>query len=155
MNTLTEQIAYQLNEFYSGDQWVTENFENKVALLDAETALKRIPGFNHNIAEIVEHMAAWRYFVYRKLQGDTEFDIIDNTTADWPEPEAWQLTLNNFYQSQSSLTKALNEFPAERLGDIVPGRSYDFAYLIKGILQHDYYHYGQIGCLIAAQEKGI
>jgi uncharacterized damage-inducible protein DinB len=151
MNTLKEHIIHQLNEFYGGDQWVTENFEKKVAVLEAEAALKRIPGFNHNIAEIVEHMAAWRYFGFRKLQGDIEFDIVDNTAADWPEAETWDLTLNNFYQSQCSLIKALNEFPAERLGDNVPRRSYDFAYLINGILQHDYYHYGQIGCLIAAQ----
>ncbi|WP_316813395.1 DinB family protein [Pedobacter heparinus] len=153
MNGFKEQIIYQMNEFYSGDPWVTENFEHKVATMDADTALKRIPDFNHTIAEIVEHMAAWRYFAVRKLKGDTEFDIIDNTNSDWPEVDSWEFTLNNFHQSQCSLIEALNNFQDEKWTTIVPQREYNFRYLLNGVLQHDYYHYGQIGCLIAAQEK--
>lgn len=153
MNTFKQNIIHQLNEFYSGDPWVTENFEHKVAILDAGTAMNKVPGFSHNIAGIVNHMTAWRYFGIKKLNGDAEFDIIDNTVADWPEVDSWELTLINFFQSQQDLVSALNGFSEDKWYDTVPRRSYNFAYLLNGILQHDYYHYGQIGCLIAAQQK--
>ena len=155
MNTFKQNMIYQLNQFYSGDQWVTENYERKVAILDARAAMNKIPAFNHTISEIVNHMAAWRYFVVKKLNGDAEFDIIDNTAADWPEVDSWELTLINFSQSQQDLISALNRFSDDKWKDTVPGRSYDFTELTNGILQHDYYHYGQIGCLIAAEKKEL
>lgn len=153
MITFKQNIIHQLNEFYSGEQWVTENFQRKVAILDARTAMNKVKFFNHTICEIVNHMTAWRYFAVKKLNGDAEFDIIDNTAADWPEIDSWELTLNKFFQSQQDLISGLNHFSDDRWYDTVPGRPYDFAYLANGILQHDYYHYGQIGCLIAAQQK--
>lgn len=153
MDTLKEQIIAQLTEFHKGDEpWVTESFEDKVAILTAEKALKKLPAFNHTIAEIVAHMTAWRNFVSKKLQGDVTFDITDNTKSDWPDAVSWAETLNDFRQSQAILIHALNNFPDHKWKDIVPMRSYDFSYLVKGIVQHDYYHYGQIGCLIAAQK---
>lgn len=153
MDTLKEQFIQQLTEFYSGDPWVTENFENKVATLNADKALKRVPAFNHNIAEIVAHMAAWRNFVAKKLQGDITFNITDNTESDWPNADSWEEILNNFRQSQAVLIRSLNDFSDNKWKNPVPTRSYDFIYLVKGIVQHDYYHYGQIGCLIAAQQN--
>ncbi|SMC48357.1 DinB family protein [Pedobacter africanus] len=153
MDTLKKQIIQELTVFYSGDPWVTENFEYKVATLNAETALQRISAFNHNIAEIVAHMTAWRNFVIKKLQGDITFNIVDNTKGDWPDANSWEETLSNFRLSQADLIRSLNNFSDNKWKETVPTRSYDFIYLVKGIVQHDYYHYGQIGCLIAAQKK--
>lgn len=152
MNNLKEQIIEQVNEFYNGDQWVSENFINKVAILTPEMALKRIPAFNHTISELVAHMTAWRNFVSRKLQGDAAFDIEDNTKSDWPDADSWTDTLKDFEESQAFLIRSLSNFREDQWEAIVPTRSYNFAYMVKGVVQHDYYHYGQIGCLIAAQQ---
>ena len=150
LKALTERIIQQLNNFYNGNSWVTDNFQKKILSLPGDVAMKKVPGNTHSIAALVCHINAWRNFVLQKLTGSDDYDIEDNSLADWPVPVEWDAVCKEFEACHFDLIKAIKTFPAEKLNDTVSKRSYSFIYLLNGIVEHDYYHYGQIGAVLAA-----
>ncbi len=151
METYSEstRIVRQLSDFYEEDNWVTENFKQKVLSISSGDALRNVNGHTHAIAALVAHMYTWRYFVLQKLTGNDSYDIKDNSEDDWPIVEDWHKLTQEFDDCHQALIKAIRSFPADRLDDIVPLRRYTFSYLINGILEHDFYHSGQIGSILA------
>ena len=149
----TDRIIRQLNDFYSEDNWVTANFKTKVLSLSSDHALQRVSGHTHSVADQVAHMLAWRNFVLQKLTGNDDFDITDNSSDDWPEVKDWSTLVKKFDETHSKLIHAIKTFPSEKLGDTVPLRDDTFTYLLNGILEHDYYHAGQIGAVLAETKR--
>ena len=74
------------------------------------------------------------------------------TERDWPalgddSAEGWFDAQDKLFEDAEKLAHAIEECEDAKLGDIVPGRSYDFYYLFHGIVQHSLYHGGQIAIL--------
>lgn len=146
------RVKIQLSEFYNGSSWVTENFRTKVLSLESDYVSTKIPGHSHSVEQLVAHMASWRNFVVQKLTGNSDFDITDNSAQDWPDNE-WKTARAEFESCHENLLTAIENFPIDRWTATVPGRKYSFLFMINGIVEHDYYHYGQIGSLMAALKK--
>lgn len=148
--SVADRVKKQLAGFYEGDAWVTDNFSIRVLPLAPGKALQKVPGHNHSVAQLVGHITAWRNFVVQKLTGNDHYDIEDNSPEDWPRAEDWEAVSEAFKLCHENLIKEIDNFPPERWNSKVPGREYSFIYLVCGIVEHDYYHYGQIGGLLAA-----
>ena len=156
LKPVVDRAKAQLSDFYNGNSWVTNNFKDKVLSIKDTEALIKIQGHSHSVAQLVGHINAWRNFALQKLTGNNEYDIEDNSIADWPEPDDWNMIRREFELCNENLLKAIDNFPVDRWNSIVPGRNYSFIFLITGIIQHDYYHYGQIGSLLAGiRFKGL
>lgn len=153
IKAIVERAKKQLKEFYTGNPWVTDNFNKKVLSIKADKALKKIPAHSHSVAELIAHMNAWRNFIIQKLTGNDDYDIEDNSVIDWPKPLDWPAVCKEFELCQQNLLSAISNFPIERWNTTVPARNYSFIHLLYGIIEHDYYHYGQIGSLMAGIEK--
>ena len=153
LKAIIDRVSKQLSDFYNGDLWVTDNLQKKIFSLAPGVALKKVMGHSHSIAEQIGHITAWRNFGVQKLTGNNKFDIEDNSAEDWPEPVNWDTTRKEFETIHQNLLTALKNFPIEQLHTMVPGRNYSFTFLINGIVEHDYYHYGQIGSVLAAIRK--
>lgn len=153
MEAIVERIKRQLSDFYDGNCWVTDNLGNKVLSINQEVALMKIQGFNHSVAELVGHITAWRNFFLQKLIGNDKYDIIDESKVNWPDAEDWNVIVEEFKLCHKDLLSAIEKFSIERWNTKVPLRNYSFIYLANGIVQHDYYHYGQIGSVLAAVKK--
>ena len=153
LKALTERVIKQLSDFYNGDNWVTDNLEKKVFTLASAMALQKVQGHSHSIAELVGHIIAWRNFGLQKLTGNDDYDIEDNSAGDWPQPIDWDAIRKEFEVCHKDLLAAIKNFPSERWHSTVPLRDYSFMYLINGIVEHDYYHNGQIGSVLAAIKK--
>jgi uncharacterized damage-inducible protein DinB len=153
IKAVVEWAKTQLAEFYNGNPWVTDNFSHKVLSIGPGEALKKIQGHNHSVAQLVGHLTAWRNFALQKLTGNNEYDIKDDSAIDWPEPNDWNAICSEFELCHQSLLTAIENFPAHLWNSRVAGRNYSFIYLISGIIQHDYYHCGQIGSVLAAIKK--
>ena len=153
IKAVVERAKSQLAEFYNGDSWVTDNFSKKVLSIESGEALKKIQGHNHSVAQLVGHITAWRNFALQKLIGNNDYDVEDQSAVDWPEPNDWNVICGEFELCHQNLLTAIENFPVDRWNSSVPGRNYSFLYLITGIIQHDYYHYGQIGSVLAAIKK--
>jgi uncharacterized damage-inducible protein DinB len=150
IKVVVERAKTQLTDFYNGDSWVTDNFNTKVLSIEPFEALKKIQGHNHSVAQLVGHINAWRNFALQKLTGNNDYDIDDESTENWPEPNDWNVIHGDFESCHQNLLTAIENFPVDRWNSMVPGRNYSFLYLITGITEHDYYHYGQIGSVLAA-----
>ena len=150
IKALTERILKQLNDFYDGNSWVTDNMKKKIFSLEPSIAFKKAANHSHSVAQQIAHIIAWRNFVVQKLTGNGNFDIEDNSLNDWPEPSDWNALIKEFKTHHENLIAAIKNFPVEQWNSKVPGRNYSFIYLINGIVEHDYYHYGQIGAVLAA-----
>ena len=153
LDAIKERVITQLEDFYSGGNWVAENFEQKVFSLPLAKAIIKPDGHSHSVAQLTAHIHAWRNFVLQKLEGNDHFDIEDNSDSDWPPASDWDAIKKDFKNGHQRMIAAIKKFPVEQLKLQVPGRKYSYLFLINGIVEHDYYHYGQIGSVMAALKR--
>jgi uncharacterized damage-inducible protein DinB len=153
LKTLVERVLKQLDDFYNGDSWVTDKLGINVFSHTPVVAFKKVSGHSHSVAQQVAHINAWRNFAVQKLTGNDKFDIEDNSPKDWPEPVEWNAVKKEFETCHENLLTAIKNFPDEKWHATVPLRSYSFIYLLNGVVEHDYYHFGQINVLLAAIRK--
>ena len=141
-----KSLIRMLQHTYEKNAWhgpaVKEVLEN-VTQADAH---KRLPD-SHSIIELVAHMAAWRIFVVKKLQSNTDYKVTDE--MNFPAPTEWTKTLEELDASQTRLLDALKGFDSSKLYDPVPHGSYNYNFytLLHGIIHHDLYHTGQIALI--------
>ena len=141
-----KHIVKVLQHTYEKNAWhgpaVKEVLEN-VTPADAQKRLSD----SHSIIELVAHMTAWRLFVVKKLQGNTEYKVTDE--MNFTTPTDWVKVIEELDASQARLIEALKSFDSSKLYDPVPHGSYNYNFytLLHGIIHHDLYHAGQIALL--------
>lgn len=153
--TNSPKITYfvqQLEGLYTGNNWVAVGAESILDTIDAGTASqKKLPN-RHTILEILQHTNAWRTFLLKRLQGDREFDLSQDDGVEWPEnlqtgPEVWEKARRTYKELHLAILDNLKKCDDRLLSQRVAKRQYDFGVLINGIIQHDFYHFGQISLL--------
>jgi uncharacterized damage-inducible protein DinB len=143
-------IAKLLGHAFEGDAWhgpaVLELLEDVDA---ASAAAKPLPDV-HSIWELVLHIAVWDGAALRRLDGKTfqpegtaNFPVVPNR----PTEAAWKRTIADAKRTHDVLVKTVAALPESRLQDRVPGKKYDFYFMLHGIAQHELYHAGQIAIL--------
>jgi uncharacterized damage-inducible protein DinB len=148
MNEL-EAAAEQLRQVHEGPAWHGPSMREALEGVNADIASRRPPGGAHSIWELVLHVAQWEQLMLQSLQGGK----IPNVTPEQDFPasgqgeQAWRDLLRRFDEGNRRLRDAMRSFPEGRLRDTVPGREYDFAFLVRGAAQHTIYHAGQISIL--------
>jgi uncharacterized damage-inducible protein DinB len=151
MNTEIARIAYVLQQTYDGQPWHGSSVMSTLQNISVSQAYAHPLPDCHSIAELVKHVTAWRIFVWEKLRGNANYDI-STPEQDWPvtvdKTEAsWQQSLVALEVSQQKLLEILSKAKDEKLAETVPGREYNFYFLLHGIIQHDLYHLGQMAML--------
>jgi len=145
-----KHLIKMLQHTYEKNAWhgpaVREVLEN-VTSIDAQ---KKLPN-SHSIIELVAHMTAWRVFVVKKLQGNTDYKVTDE--MNFTTPTDWEKVLEELDASQDRLLEALRGFDSSKLYEPVPHGSYNYNFytLLNGIIHHDLYHAGQIALLKKVQ----
>jgi len=102
----------------------------------------------------VLHIAAWDGAVLRRLHSNVpvELDDAENFPAVTDTTEAaWRQAVARTKQVHEQLITDVSAFPESRLGEIIPGKDYDFTNMLLGVVQHELYHAGQIALLKKAQ----
>lgn len=159
MKSLKDQLIAKLNEVFEGTPWFGESLRSKLSEVDYQLVNKTLDHSKNSIAIIVQHLINWRVFVIQKLEGNEGFDIEMNSEEDWTmifvENELeWKNLLKQLLETQVTILKLLDAQEDDSfLEQIVLGRRYNFDYLLEGLLQHDVYHFGQIGLLYAHFKK--
>lgn len=146
MSNEIQRIKGLLRHIYFGPAWHGPAVMEVIADLPVEKLTRRIEKSN-NIAELVYHMASWRIYAIKKLEGDVDYDVDDETNflkLDHVSEKEWEILLDRLESSQEKLAHILEAIPESKLMEKVPGRQYNFYFLLHGIIQHDLYHLGQI-----------
>lgn len=148
--TPKEQLLADLENVFAGEPWYGESMLTILEGISSEKAMKPVGG--RRIYTLLLHMLAWRSYLLRQLQGESDFDIEVNSSADWPPyqnegPAIWPRALASLKENQQHLLTMVRSFSEEQLMETVPRRRFSFAFLINGVIQHDVYHLGQIALL--------
>jgi uncharacterized damage-inducible protein DinB len=150
-------IASELRKVFEGDAWHGPAVCDVLEGVSAEqAAAKPIPDA-HSIWELTLHIAAWVEHSRHAIDGKP-LPLQLDTPEDWPHVSAtdaagWKQTQERAFDSAKEMVQAIEKFPAERITDTVPGRSYDFRQLFHGIVDHCVYHVGQIALLKKIKSK--
>jgi uncharacterized damage-inducible protein DinB len=142
-------IAEQLRRAFDGDAWHGPALLELLQDIDAaKAAAKPLPDV-HSIWELVLHVAVWDAAAGRRLSGEitqptgiANFPIVPK-----PTEAAWRKTIANTKRTHDLLVKTVGALPESRLRERVPGKKYDFYFMLHGVVQHELYHAGQIAIL--------
>jgi uncharacterized damage-inducible protein DinB len=142
-------IADQLRRAFDGSAWHGPALLELLADVDAVTAAaKPLPGV-HSIWELVLHIAVWDSVAGRRLGGEKlqptgvrNFPRVAKLTE-----AAWRKAVAHLKRTHDALVKNVAALPDSRLCDRVPGKRYDFYFMLHGVMQHELYHAGQIAIL--------
>ena len=103
----------------------------------------------HTIAELISHMTAWKGWVVKVLNGETDYTIEINSQQDWPKHESlsedeWKGLIDTFKQKHEELASMVDGLSEEKLSTIIPGKPFPYSAIVHGALDHDVYHSAQI-----------
>jgi hypothetical protein len=151
MNTECRRIADQLRRAFAGDPWHGPALRDLLNGVTAEQANARPVRGAHSIWELGLHIELWARVALETVQG-APLPRLYGTEKDWPavadaSNAAWTEAVATLFSTAESLAQAIEGLTDARLQETVPGRKYDFYYLLHGVVQHSLYHGGQIALL--------
>jgi uncharacterized damage-inducible protein DinB len=149
-------IAEQLRRAFEGNAWHGPALLELLRDMDAATAAAKPLPDVHSIWELVMHIAAWDNAASRRLAGEkwqpegtANFPVVPK-----PTEGAWRKAVADAKRAHDVLVKTVAALPDSRLRERVPGKKYDFYFMLHGVAQHELYHAGQIAILKKASLKG-
>jgi uncharacterized damage-inducible protein DinB len=156
-----EALREDLRRVYDGEPWHGSSIRDVLKGVDADTAaLRSIPNA-HNIWELVLHMTGWTREVASRVRGADA----KSPPEDWPTPRpgggeaAWRSAQDELADAHKDLEKAVDSLKPEDLlrwigdqRDPALGAGLTVGTVVRGLLQHDAYHEGQIALLRRAAE---
>ncbi len=147
-NKLTP-IIKSLKDTFNGDAWHGPNLQEILKDITAEQSLHKI-GNSHNIAELVHHIYAWRFYVIQHLENKNDYEVPDDFNfikIETINDNHWNELKSQLTESQIIILKYLEASDDTLLDKIVGGREFNYTKLLHGLIHHDVYHAGQIRLL--------
>lgn len=146
-----ERVVANAADCFDGKPWYGTSTMSIIDMVSYSQVNIRPEGFSKSIAGLLRHMIAWRVFTIKRLRGLAEFTIDSKSAENWNSSNVtekeWKGLLKLLKKTQEALVDAFENLQSENLTQGVPGSIYNKDYLIRGIIQHDVYHLGQIAVL--------
>jgi uncharacterized damage-inducible protein DinB len=136
----------QIESTFRGRSWHGPNMIQVLEGVSVEKARLRPLSTRHNIWELVNHINYWMNVGIRGLNGEK----LSNPEGieDWPligvTEEEWRESVTDLERTVNTLLNILLDFPATKLEENVPGKTFTYRTLLHGVLHHNLYHMGQI-----------
>jgi uncharacterized damage-inducible protein DinB len=131
------------------DAWHGPGLKKILTGISAAKALEcPLPDYR-SIWELVLHISKWEEVFRIRLEGQL---ISEPEEGDWPPvydrtEAAWQQALKFLDAAHERLIDVVSNLNDSDLTRPVPGKDYDLAYMLHGIVRHHVYHAGQIALL--------
>jgi uncharacterized damage-inducible protein DinB len=140
-----ERLAGALDEAFDGEPWYGPSVVAALTGTSAELALDvPVPGA-HRIADVVRHLAWWKDVVCRRLHGDP---VTEANEADWPPLDhgttTWTELLGELRRAHEELVTTVLALDAAGLDRAVTGQAISMRTMLRGAIDHDIYHAGQL-----------
>lgn len=141
------QIANQFREVILNGTWIANtNFKHQLTGLNWEIATAKINSLN-TIADLARHIHYYIKGLKNVIKGGA-LDIKDSHSFDFSpiqsQPE-WESFLNLFWDDAEEFASLIEQMPDEKLNQSFADEKYG-TYLrnVDGMIEHSYYHLGQI-----------
>ncbi len=146
----TEQIANRFREVLLNGTWVANtNFKAQLSDVNWKQATHKIGSLN-TIAALTFHIHYYIAGVLKVLEGGA-LDIRDKYSFDMPpitSEEEWQKLLNQLWRDAAQFADRVEELPEEKLDEFFVDPKYgNYRRNIDGMIEHSYYHLGQISLI--------
>jgi len=143
----TYEIAKRCREVFLNGTWIANtNYRHQLTGLSWEIATATIHSFN-TIALLAQHIHYYIQGVSQVFRGGS-LDIRDKYSFDFPPIESqndWESFLNRFFQDAETFASLIEQMPEGKLDEIFVDEKYGtYQRNIDGIIEHGYYHLGQI-----------
>ncbi|MDQ2668963.1 MAG: DinB family protein [Gemmatimonadota bacterium] len=144
-----KSLASRVGRAFTGPAWHGAPLSELLADVTFTEAAAHPFDDVHSIAELVGHIGAWTGVAERRLGGDA---VVPDETDQWPDIDAananaWASAIAACLAAHESLMRAVAAVDERHLATAVPGHDYDAATMVRGIVEHDAYHGGQIAML--------
>ena len=143
----TEEIANRFREIIFNGTWVANtNYNHQLANLDWETATKQVGSLN-TIAALAQHIHYYINGINNVFRGGT-LDIKDIYSFDFPAIQSqndWEVFLSRFWNDSEEFASFIEKMPEEKLDSVFVDAKYGtYRRNIDAMIEHSYYHLGQI-----------
>lgn len=143
---ITRKLAQHLRDLHFGGNWTEVDLKSTLADMTWQQALTKVNGFN-TIATLVFHCNYYVNRVIPVLQGGP-LDATDKDAFTHPPIHSaadWQRLLEKAWAEAEQLAGLIEQLPAEKLDETFVQEKYGTYYRnLQGIIEHTYYHMGQI-----------
>jgi hypothetical protein len=141
------EIARRFREVILNGTWVANtNYEHQLTGLSWEIATTKFNSLN-TIAALAQHIHYYIKGVKSVFKGGS-LEIKDKFSFDFPPPQSqneWENFLAIFFSDAEEFASLIEQMPEEKLKEVFVDKKYGtYQRNIDGIIEHSYYHLGQI-----------
>ena len=143
----TQQIAKQFREVILNGTWIANtNYKHQLTGLSWEIATTKFNSLN-TIAVLAQHIHYYIKGIKNVFKGGS-LDIKDKYSFDFQPIQSqteWQNFLTKFWNDAEEFASLIEQMPEEKLKEVFVDEKYGtYQRNIGGIIEHSYYHLGQI-----------
>lgn len=149
MNKETQYIIKTFESTLSGQPWFGRAVYEILGEIDESIVTMKPNEASHSLLELIWHMNTWAEFVLGSLESRTAGEMKTIEANDWrgidPVTNSWKKGIAQLKETHSRIMELLGKKSDDNfLGDIVPGRQFNFRFMLHGLIQHNIYHLGQV-----------
>lgn len=141
------QLAHRFREVILNGTWIANtNFKHQLADLNWKVATAKTGSLN-SIAVLAQHIHYYIGGIKKVLQGGP-LDISDKFSFDFPpieSQEQWNAFLEKFWTDSEEFALLTEQLPDDKLTEAFVDEKYgSYRRNIDGMIEHSYYHLGQV-----------
>lgn len=145
----TQQIADSYHAATIKGAWHGPSLADLIAKITPEIAATAPTPGAHTATALLQHILLWNERV-REASESKPMPAWE-PEREWAEPPIpWNDLVPRWNRSRDLLEAKIRDFPVEELAKQVPGRTYSYEWMFRGIVQHTIYHSGQIAMILSA-----
>ena len=153
----SKQLANRVREVLLNGHWIANtNFKEQIMQVDWMQATRKIGELN-TIAHLVFHINYYLGGILQVLDGGA-LDIRDKYSFDLPpiqSEEEWQQLVKKFLTNAENFAAKVEDMPDHQLdGNFVDPKYGTWLRNIEGVIEHSYYHLGQVSLIRKLIGKG-
>ena len=141
------ELAKRFREVILNGTWIANtNYKQQLTGLQWEIATTKVTSLN-TIAVLAQHIHYYIAGVKNVFKGGN-LEIKDKFSFDFPPIQSqndWETFLTKFFNDAEEFASQIEQMPEEKLKDVFVDEKYGtYQRNIDGIIEHSYYHLGQI-----------
>lgn len=141
------QIANRFREVILNGTWIANtNFKDQLVDLDWKIATKKVDSLN-TIADLAQHIHYYISGILNVFDSGT-LDIKDQFSFNFPaieSQEQWNLFLDRFWKDAEQFALKVGSMSDDKLESVFVDKKYgSYRRNIEAMIEHSYYHLGQI-----------
>lgn len=145
--TMAKQLANRLREVILNGTWVANtNFRDQLNDLDWSLAIKTV-GSTNSISILAQHVHYYLHGI-KNVWINGKLEIRDKYSFDFPPMASqtqWLAFQEKFWKDTEELAQCMEEMTDEQLNENFVDEKYgSYLFNMNGMIEHCYYHLGQI-----------